>query len=201
MNLKLPKACARASAEDCAILNTTTARTAEHLTPPHPLRGSLAHALAGAEPASTIDPALNAHHEPPRASKGQALDHDPNGNGAARRQQHGDNGQDRCISPSHCCPPTPLYIYGALIRFSISASIAASILVLTALSRARTSASGSRSTSLTWPARYSSRSLSSRSVLMSANSSNGSSRNHAWRGAFFGSVERARTWGPTSRIG
>ena len=39
--------------------------------------------------------------------------------------------------------------YGALVRFSSSASIAASILLLTAASRARTSASGSRSTSLT----------------------------------------------------
>jgi hypothetical protein len=51
-------------------------------------------------------------------------------------------------------------IYCALIRFSSSALIAASILLLTALSRARTSASGSRSTSLTRPARYSSRSSS-----------------------------------------
>jgi hypothetical protein len=50
--------------------------------------------------------------------------------------------------------------YCALVRFSSSASIAASILPLTAFSRARTSASGSRSKSLTRPARYSSRSSS-----------------------------------------
>jgi hypothetical protein len=48
--------------------------------------------------------------------------------------------------------------YCALVRFSSSASIAAS--PLTAFSRARTSASGSRSKSLTRPARYSSRSSS-----------------------------------------